>query len=208
MELVPDNLYIDRGPPLPESYGVRRLVAMVKNPYWVYVYWDLPAEDYLRARSESEECVLRVHDLTDGKTYEVGADIERRRHYLDVGDDRSYVVEIGLRNAAAAKEDSWTPFAASQYIATPPSGPGEGDVKLVCRDGAPTGERTPGRPLRPRPGRTDKEEVIVTAASFRAQIGRNDTGGAGITRPARKSDRSPDGVCARPDGVKGREKPK
>ena len=65
MEQIPENVFIDRGPELPDSYGLRKMVAMVKNPYWIYVYWDLPAGDCARAGASGVRAAVKIYDLTD-----------------------------------------------------------------------------------------------------------------------------------------------
>jgi len=58
-------------PELPRSYGMDRLALMVRDPYWLYAYWEITAtrmED-ITARYgpmlwENSKPVLRVYDVT------------------------------------------------------------------------------------------------------------------------------------------------
>ena len=157
MEQIPENVFIDRGPELPDSYGLRKMVAMVKNPYWIYVYWDLPAGDCARAGASGVRAAVKIYDLTDDVVYDVGIDLGMGRHYFNVGGDRSYTFEVGLMTPGG-----WEKLAASRPVATPPTGPGSGEEKWVRYSEGPPRKRRRTRRLRPRPGRPDKKPVVVT----------------------------------------------
>ena len=62
--------YIDRGEPLPRSYGENTIVALVCDPEHVYVYWDIDTE----VRVAALPLVLRMHFLSEGRVidHEVG----------------------------------------------------------------------------------------------------------------------------------------
>ncbi len=92
---------------LPWYYGDNRMVLMVRDPWWLFAYWEVTPE--LRARVEDEirrsgavadVTVLRVYDLSSGQHNSF--DIELRdladRWYIDVGKpDHEWVAEIGIR---------------------------------------------------------------------------------------------------------------
>ncbi|KJS65318.1 MAG: hypothetical protein JL50_16135 [Peptococcaceae bacterium BICA1-7] len=62
---------LDPVPELPRSYGMDRLVLMVRDPYWLYAYWEITATKMDEISSqfspglwESSRTVLRVYDVT------------------------------------------------------------------------------------------------------------------------------------------------
>lgn len=56
-------------PHLPEYYGDTKVVLMIRDPYWAYVYWEI--NDELRQRegierfNHDKKMLLRVYDVTD-----------------------------------------------------------------------------------------------------------------------------------------------
>ena len=65
------SVFIDSGPPLPETYGDNCLVVMARDPNTLFVYWDVQADRLETFRREWGEklrqaaAVLRVFDVTD-----------------------------------------------------------------------------------------------------------------------------------------------
>lgn len=62
---------LDPVPELPRSYGVDRLVLMVRDPYWLYAYWEITATKMEEIASRygpqvwnASRPVLRVYDVT------------------------------------------------------------------------------------------------------------------------------------------------
>lgn len=56
---------------LPERYGIERLVLMVRDPYWLYAYWEISAtrQDefqtcYGHGSWQSSRAMLRLYDVT------------------------------------------------------------------------------------------------------------------------------------------------
>ena len=65
--------YIDRGLAVPDDYGLDRLVALTRDPQWVYCYWELHGtrmQEVISARGQSfvDSCawVLRLYRLDEG----------------------------------------------------------------------------------------------------------------------------------------------
>lgn len=95
---------------LPENYGDDRIIAMVRDPYWVHVYWELSrraiqrveaalGQDWYRAKP-----ILRIYDVTSEDTTSSAEkhvrDIEVHggvsHWYIDIkGINRSYRIDIG-----------------------------------------------------------------------------------------------------------------
>ena len=96
---------------LPERYGIERLVLMVRDPYWLYAYWELSAarQDefqtcYGPESWQSSRAMLRLYDVTgvafDGNNAHSFIDIpvndEADNWHLYVGKpDRELCLELG-----------------------------------------------------------------------------------------------------------------
>lgn len=98
---------------LPRRYGVDRLVLMVRDPYWLYAYWEISATRQEEFNSvygprawESTRPVLRVYDVTgvdfNGSNAVGYTDIsiqeEADSWHIHVGQpNRSYCVDLGRK---------------------------------------------------------------------------------------------------------------
>lgn len=118
---VPDWEY-----PLPWSYGQTRLVLLVRDPYWLYSYWEVTgeaqalAEDAVGREAWREaRPVLRVYDATAGSHYDVGVDEMARNWHLNVGQpDRTWYAELGRITATGR----FVMLARSNTVHTPRDG--------------------------------------------------------------------------------------
>ena len=96
---------------LPYSYNVTKIVLMVRDPYWAYVYWDIDDAKYkevqylIQTHSGRIKTILRVYDVTDvefngfnsHRTFDVDVSLEAKAWYIHTGvPDRDYLVDIGL----------------------------------------------------------------------------------------------------------------
>lgn len=124
------ELLIDEELPqaLPGGYNRDRAVLMVRDPFWVYGYWDLSAETVLRARQEGgERLTLRVHDVTDvmfdGANSHYSFDIPmpfdgQRVWYFNVPTDgRTYLYQVGYLRS----DKRFLPLITSNVASTPRS---------------------------------------------------------------------------------------
>lgn len=106
-----------------------RLVVMVRDPYWLHVYWEIAPKSIERAKTalgqhwHSARPVLRVHKVGGDGAAELKREIEVHggvnHWYVDVGEPPSeFRMEIGYATGAG-------PFyclARSNTVATPPAG--------------------------------------------------------------------------------------
>ena len=134
---------------IPTGYGETRIVLMVKDPWWLYAYWEVDSKSEREARSklspaevEGLHSVLRVYDVTDlPAPTVVGAQAGRdfpaqpASHSFDIplsglatnwyihvnAPNRSFVVDIGL----LTKSGRFLTLARSNRITTPRFGPSE-----------------------------------------------------------------------------------
>ncbi len=144
---------------LPESYGDHKIVAIARDPYCIYLYWELmerrvrETADELGVDAASADWTLRAYDVTDreysddarGYT-DTTVDRSADSHYLAIEhDDREYMVAIGFTNdsgafgqvavsnrvrAPRASVATTTGGEAPVQTAAPPTGPERQDGSL------------------------------------------------------------------------------
>lgn len=121
--LFPDRP-VEHIPEPPTGYGETRLTAMVRDPYWIYTYWDIAADHENRLREiygldNSSYYVIRIHDLSEeqrpGSFYDLPVNLQAREWYINVGTpNRLYQLELGtLING------SFVLIARSNQVKTP-----------------------------------------------------------------------------------------
>jgi hypothetical protein len=99
---------------LPKGYGETKLVLLPRDPYWMFAYWEISPQDWLKIKSEYGEdiheksrLILRVYDVTSVKEKFDGKNADRYfdiyitevadNWYINVDlPNRSYCVDIGL----------------------------------------------------------------------------------------------------------------
>lgn len=97
---------------LPSSYGDNKIVLMVRDPHWAYVYWEINNNRVAEARRklqsifDQSRLILRVYDVTsidfDGTNAPSSFDIEipdlLGNWYVNLGSpNHAFCVEIGYR---------------------------------------------------------------------------------------------------------------
>ena len=113
---------------LPSRYGDNRLVLLVRDPWWIFAYWEVTPElerevleRVRRQGSFPEKTVLRVHDVTDAVLenphpffdIEIG---QANNWYVDVGQpDRQWQAQIGIRTP----EGKFFALVTSNVVRTP-----------------------------------------------------------------------------------------
>jgi hypothetical protein len=95
--------FIDRGAPIPNHYGMDRIAALPRDPYWVYVYWELKGGilDRLRFQHSAEvidnsRWVLRVRTPGVERHYLVDIDLRAGQWYLKVAPDSRLRIDLGF----------------------------------------------------------------------------------------------------------------
>jgi uncharacterized protein len=131
---------------LPYSYNVTKLVAMIRDPYWVYTYWDI---DYSMQQEidkrfslygDQIRVILRQHDVTniifDGNNshsqVDIDVDLPARTWYVYVGEPkRSFIFDLGIIDG----EGNFFVIARSNIVQIPNDGPSDVvDDKWVAYD--------------------------------------------------------------------------
>lgn len=121
---VPDNR-------LPHAYGDNRLVLLVRDPWWLYAYWEITPERMRRTSQDAQKkdqpyrTVLRVYDVTGlagtkaNSYFDIELNFYTDNWYIDVGQpNREWVAEIGLR----LEDGTFLPIVRSNRVRTPAFG--------------------------------------------------------------------------------------
>ncbi|MBN2452951.1 MAG: DUF4912 domain-containing protein [Candidatus Omnitrophica bacterium] len=115
----------------PPGYGDNRIVILVRDPWWIFSYWEIrkDKEEEVLRRIESSgdgmlKSVLRVYDVTDvnfnGKNAHSYFDIDltglANSWYINVGKpERAWVVDIGI----VTRKGGFYLLARSNMVKTP-----------------------------------------------------------------------------------------
>jgi hypothetical protein len=102
--------YIDRGEPLPRSYAENRIVALVRSPEQICLYWDVETE----VRVAGSRQVVRVHDLTAKRAYDIEPPADADNWYLLVAPNRTCRFELFEMRGARLRR-----LATSEEVTTP-----------------------------------------------------------------------------------------
>jgi len=118
---------------LPAGYGKDRIVAMVRDPYWLHTYWELTRHAVQRAEAalgqewHGAKPILRLWDVTSQDTTSTSERIVRdidihggcNNWYIDVSNPpRSYRIDIGY----LARSGRFYALARSNVVTTPRAG--------------------------------------------------------------------------------------
>ncbi|HZR45277.1 MAG TPA: DUF4912 domain-containing protein [Candidatus Manganitrophaceae bacterium] len=123
-EKSPDSPYAE----IPREYRENRIVLLVRDPEWVYAYWevtpDAMGEANRRLADSEARLTLRVYDITEMKDLTYFWDIEVYQRignwYIDVGrPDRTYLVDVGMKSGSGG----FATIARSNAGHTPPNAP-------------------------------------------------------------------------------------
>ncbi|MGD1048793.1 MAG: DUF4912 domain-containing protein [Candidatus Krumholzibacteriaceae bacterium] len=108
---------------IPKGYNVDRIAAMVRDPYWIFTYWEVTDRKYReleRAFAEAwPKCkmVLRVYDRTNDREshFDIVLTREARTWYINVSAERRYQIAIG----ALSPDGRFELVAISNVVETP-----------------------------------------------------------------------------------------
>lgn len=130
-----DTPELDEGFVYPETYGENAIALMVRDPYWLFTYWEFAPElraDLVARMGEeavlASRLVLRVYDVT-------GVDPDHANEYRDIDIapgarnwyinvmrvEREYCVDVGL----ITPDGSFVVIARSNRVMLPPVGPSD-----------------------------------------------------------------------------------
>lgn len=112
--------------PLPQTYGKTRLTLLVRDPEWLFSFWDLSEEDrarnHLNGENHGQRIALRVYDVTEtgdpqaSSYHDVIVTEMATSWYLHVSQaGRSWVVDLGRYDESGA----FITIARSNAVRTP-----------------------------------------------------------------------------------------
>ncbi|OGC36748.1 hypothetical protein A2311_06330 [candidate division WOR-1 bacterium RIFOXYB2_FULL_48_7] len=107
----------------PPGYGDNRIVLMVRDPYWLYTYWEVNEQRRREIAREVGEAlfsqareILRVHDTASWAHFDVNINSGAANWYLRVPEpNRSYCVDIGY----LLPDGRFVIAARSNFVTTP-----------------------------------------------------------------------------------------
>lgn len=122
--------FVDRGAALPTSYTQDKLVMLVRDPYWVFCYWELSgsARTTLEAQHgrgvfDGARWVLRVHSSGQGRPTDIEVQPEARNWYVNVRDNSDLFSEIGI----ITRQGEFLGLTKSNRVRTPRGGMSDQD---------------------------------------------------------------------------------
>jgi len=135
---IRDESRAEISPELPSGYGDNRIVMLVRDPHWCYLYWELQERHIqggLRRLSRSRNEVrhiLRVHPASGGEApFDVDVDFRHQNHYLQLSPGASFYTEIGLLD----NEGNFAALAVSNTVTLPLDSPSDIiDEKWITTD--------------------------------------------------------------------------
>lgn len=111
---------------VPGGYGVDRIVAMVRDPHWLFTYWEVTADRYRELETHFGDIwprchmILRVTEVDSDPQghFDITLSVEARNWYINVQPDRSYRAAIG----ALGPDGTFVQVAVSNVVKTPRRG--------------------------------------------------------------------------------------
>lgn len=113
-----DEIYI------PRNYNETKIIAMIKDPEWVYCYWEINNDLKKRIGLDQFKAVLRVYDITDiafngenaNSFFDLEIDSDSEKWYIKMPEaNRSYCIDLGFIDS----EGHFHFIARSNFIAVP-----------------------------------------------------------------------------------------
>ncbi len=122
---------------IPSGYGDDRITLMVKDPWWLYAYWEIQPATERAARTQLSpqeivglQSVLRVHDVTgidypsqpSHRSFDIALSGLATNWYIQTNaPDRSFIAELGLLTSGGR----FLLLARSNRVTAPRFGPSD-----------------------------------------------------------------------------------
>lgn len=111
---------------LPAGYGTDRIAAMIRDPHWIFSYWEVTGDSRRKAEKrfgkDRPNCrlIVRVFDRTgeEESFFDIEITPEARNWYINVAPGRRYQLAIGVRGPDGRFEQ----IAISNVAETPSAG--------------------------------------------------------------------------------------
>jgi len=132
----PQPVFVQRSMPqeLPSNYGVDKMILSVRDPWWLYTYWELTSLTLDKFKNELKDDfykslrVLRVYDVTNinfnganaNRFFDISINEFASSWYIDTaGPGRTWCVDLGLR----LPDGRFITLLRSNVVQTPLDGP-------------------------------------------------------------------------------------
>jgi len=113
---------------LPQGYGDNRIVIMVRDPYWIYTYWEISniklqeIKKELGFKFDQAKLIIRVYDASNWNFFDLQVHGLTGNWYVNVGrPNTSYCVDVGFLTA----DGTFICAARSNVVVTPRDGMSE-----------------------------------------------------------------------------------
>ncbi len=112
---------------LPFSYGVTKLVLLVRDTEWAYSYWDFAGETWqwvqdIFKQNPGASSKLRVHNLDSGSFYDIDIHLESKNWYIHLGlANTAFQAELGILTF----QGHFYSIVKSNQVRTPRNAPSE-----------------------------------------------------------------------------------
>lgn len=108
---------------IPAGYGFDRVAIMIRDPHWVFAYWEVTRKSYLKLEKlfgdDWPTCrmILRVYDRSSSPSthFDIELSAEASNWYINVLPEHTYQVAIG----ALGQDGRFEEIAVSNIIETP-----------------------------------------------------------------------------------------
>ncbi|MEW5758421.1 MAG: DUF4912 domain-containing protein [Candidatus Omnitrophota bacterium] len=146
-DLLSPEEHISRHIVLPHNYGDNKIVALTRDPWWIFAYWEVDSKkevalkDEIKKRNQTpDRSILRVYDISGVKHFK-GNNANRyfditlvnmaKNWYINVGPNCSWCVDIGI----LSKEGDFYLLARSNIVKTPRFGMSDRmDAVWMCKE--------------------------------------------------------------------------
>jgi len=111
----------------PHAYGDNKIVLLVRDPRWIYSYWEITENKYNEVRGilgsgfEKSKEILRIYDASSRpwKSFDIAVSYGTRNWYINVPtSNRTYMVDIGF----LSPDGKFIAMARSNAVTTPRDG--------------------------------------------------------------------------------------
>ena len=120
-ELKADEHFVDVGLPIPETYQIDIIRALIQDPFRIFIYWEVREESlealtqyFLPEDVATFEVVLRLFEI-EGRDEAFFNVSHTGRYWMMVFPDRHYEFEIGVRSPV----HGYIPLVRSNRVRTP-----------------------------------------------------------------------------------------
>ena len=109
---------------IPANYDVDRILAMVRDPHWIFTYWEITGTTFRelerRFGDEWPKCrmILRVYDRSNDSHFDITLTEGARNWYIQVSSERRYQIAVGV----VSQSGEYFEIVLSNMVDTPRSG--------------------------------------------------------------------------------------